>query len=89
MTDYVERPTCPATGGKIIFESSAEAQAELERVQERRARGISRLEDPKTEQRVYPCFPCGGWHLSAESEPPAERPSRGRRRRPNQRRKGR
>lgn len=76
-------------GGKVIFATSTEAEAELARAQARRAAGVSYLEDPKTEVRVHPCKRggCGGWHLTSEETPPVLRPSRGPRRRPNDRRK--
>lgn len=88
MTD--NRPKCSATGGKTIFYTSAEAEEALAHVKDRRAKGISLLEDPKSEVRIHPCLTgCGYWHMTSEEQPPAERMSRGRRRRPNQRRKGR
>lgn len=81
------RPKCSATGGKTIFYTSAEAEEALAHVKDRRAKGISLLEDPKSEVRIHPCFSCGGWHMTSEVDPPSERLSRGRRRRPNQRRR--
>lgn len=82
--EHDHRPRCFT--GKVKFATSGEAEAELVRAQGLRERGVTRLEIPKTEARVYPCINvCGGWHITSEEVPPSERPRRRHRRRPGRR----
>lgn len=90
VAEHDHRPRCPpGPYGKVVLKTTAEAEEELTRAREMRARGHWRQPGEKVETRFYPCTRCGGWHLTSEEEPPVERPSRGRRRRPNTRRRSR
>lgn len=70
----MKRERCPKTG-KLIFETSAEAEQEVAKAQVLRASGAiphGRGKEGRTEQRVHPCFggnACGKWHMTAMDEP--------------------
>jgi hypothetical protein len=71
-----ERELCPKAK-KLIFNTSAEAEAELEAVRQRRQSGqIETTPGKGVEQRIYPCLKsggCGRWHLTSELLPKLER----------------
>jgi hypothetical protein len=68
----MKRERCPKTG-KLIFDTSTEAEREVERAQQRRASGEiphARGKEGRIEQRVHPCLSgCGKWHMTAMDEP--------------------
>lgn len=67
----MKRKRCSRTR-KLIFATSTEAEREVELAQERRAAGDfahSPGKEGQVEQRSYPCFACGGHHMTAMDEP--------------------